>query len=73
VLWDSGYAGSLDRDQITSCDRLEEIGPTVLSLVRDGSLRRDRANQARRWAERSWSWDVTVSEYEQRLERLVTR
>jgi len=73
VLWDPGYASSLDREQITSCDRLEDVAPTVLSLVRDGSRRRERADQARRWAERSWSWDVTVSEYERRLERLVSR
>jgi glycosyltransferase involved in cell wall biosynthesis len=73
VLWDPGYASSLDREQVTSCDRLEEIAPTVLSLVRNASGRRERADQARRWAERSWSWDVTVHEYERRLVRLVGR
>jgi D-inositol-3-phosphate glycosyltransferase len=73
VLWDPGYASSLDREQVTACDRLEEIAPTVLSLVRDGSRRRELADRARRWAERSWSWDVTVREYERRLERLVSR
>ncbi|HTS83147.1 MAG TPA: glycosyltransferase family 4 protein [Myxococcaceae bacterium] len=73
VLWDPGYVASLDRDQVASCDRLEEIGPTVLSLVRDAARRRERADQARRWAERSWSWDATVGEYERRFERLVSR
>jgi D-inositol-3-phosphate glycosyltransferase len=73
VLWDDGYAESLDRDQVTSCDTLDQIAAAVLGLAGDARARDQRGRQAREWAEQKWSWDATVSEYERLFQRVLAR
>jgi D-inositol-3-phosphate glycosyltransferase len=73
VLWDDGYAESLDRDQVTSCDTLDQIAAAVLGLVTEARAREQRGRQAREWAKQKWSWEVTVSEYERLFQRVLVR
>jgi len=73
VLWDDGYAESLDRDHVTSCDTLDQIAAAVLGLVGDARAREERGRQAREWAAQTWSWDITVSEYERLFQRMLAQ
>jgi D-inositol-3-phosphate glycosyltransferase len=65
LLWDPGYAGSLDRDVVAGCDTIAELGPTVVSLATDEVLRARLSRAGRAWTESKWSWDATVAAYEQ--------
>ena len=64
VLWDPGYAGSLDRSVVAACDSIAELGATVQSLALNATRRSELARTAREWTERKWSWDATVRAYE---------
>ncbi len=71
VLWDAGYATSLDRSAVRACETLEEIGPAVRALVADAEGRAELSRRARRWAIERWSWETTVLAYERIFTGLV--
>jgi len=72
LLWDEGYDGWLPRDAVAACDRLDEIAPAVRALVDDAAARRRLAAAGRAWAASRWSWDATVSAYEDLYGELLT-
>ena len=65
LLWDPGYAGSLDRSVVAACDTIEALGPAVRALATDDVLRARLSRAGRAWTESKWSWDATVAAYEQ--------
>jgi glycosyltransferase involved in cell wall biosynthesis len=65
LLWDPGYAAWLDRDAVAACDTIEQLGAAVRSLATTESLRGRLSRAAREWTERHWSWEATVTAYEQ--------
>jgi glycosyltransferase involved in cell wall biosynthesis len=71
LLWDPGYADSLDRSIVAACDSLDQLGPTIQSLASNAVLRRQLAQAGRDWAERKWSWAATVAAYEALYEDLT--
>jgi glycosyltransferase involved in cell wall biosynthesis len=68
LLWDSGYAGSLDRGVPASCDTLAELGQALETLASNPEARADLSRRARLWAEERWSWEATASSYERLYE-----
>ena len=65
LLWDPGYAGSLDRSVVAACDTIDALGPAVRALATDEVLRARLSRAGRAWTESKWSWDATVAAYEQ--------
>jgi D-inositol-3-phosphate glycosyltransferase len=65
LLWDPGYAGSLDRSVVAACDTIDALGPAVRALATDDVLRARLSRAGRAWTESEWSWDATVAAYEQ--------
>ena len=65
LLWDPGYAGSLDRSVVAACDTIDALGPAVRALATDDVLRARLSRAGRAWTESKWSWDATVAAYEQ--------
>ena len=64
ILWDSGYATSLDRNVVAAADTIETLGVTLTSLATNEALRHRLARDGRAWAERHWSWEATADAYE---------
>jgi glycosyltransferase involved in cell wall biosynthesis len=64
ILWDPGYAASLDRSVVAACDSVGELAAAVRALAIDESYRGFLAREGRVWAERRWSWETTAQEYE---------
>jgi D-inositol-3-phosphate glycosyltransferase len=71
ILWDPGYAESLDRSIVAACDSLDQLGPTIQALATNALLRRQLAQAGRDWTERTWSWAATVAAYEALYDRLT--
>jgi glycosyltransferase involved in cell wall biosynthesis len=65
LLWDPGYAASLDRSIVAACDTVAELPETLRRLATDSALRASLSCAGRAWAEAHWSWDATVRAYEQ--------
>jgi D-inositol-3-phosphate glycosyltransferase len=64
ILWDAGYASSLDRGVVVACDGVEQIEGAVRSLAVNEALRHRLSRDGRAWAERHWSWEATAQAYE---------
>jgi glycosyltransferase involved in cell wall biosynthesis len=64
ILWDPGYATSLDRGVVAACDTVEQLAGAVRSLAVDDAFRCRLAREGRAWAERHWSWQATARAYE---------
>ena len=64
ILWDPGYATSLDRNVVSACDTVDELAHAVNALAANEGLRRRLARDGRAWAERRWSWEATARDYE---------
>jgi D-inositol-3-phosphate glycosyltransferase len=73
LLWDPGYAASLDRDVVAACDSTTELAETVARLAQDAALRERLSSAGRAWAEQHWSWDATVRAYEQLYSDVMTQ
>ena len=71
ILWDSGYASSLDRSVVAACDTVDQIAGAVRSLATNEALRRQLSRDGRAWAERRWSWQATAHAYEQLYAEVV--
>jgi glycosyltransferase involved in cell wall biosynthesis len=63
LLWDSGYAGSVDRDEVVAVDSLDELAGAAAALARDADRRKVLGCRGRQFAEQHWSWDRTVDRY----------
>jgi D-inositol-3-phosphate glycosyltransferase len=63
ILWDPGYATSLDRGVVAACDTVDGIAGAVQSLAANESLRHRLSRDGRAWAERHWSWEATAAAY----------
>ena len=64
LLWDNGYAGSVDRDALVAVDSLDELGASRGQSSRSlPSVERRSATVSREFALRNWSWDSTVEHY----------
>lgn len=50
----------------------DALAATLIALLRDDPRRRAMAVSARRWVERSWSWDGIVDGFARELDELVT-
>lgn len=64
ILWDPGYATSLDRSVVAACDSVDQLATAVATLAVNDGLRSRLAREGRAWAERRWSWDATARDYE---------
>jgi glycosyltransferase involved in cell wall biosynthesis len=64
LLWDAGYSRLLPKELVGACDRFDEIKPRVAELANNGIRRAALGAAGRRWAQGHWSWDATVSAYE---------
>jgi glycosyltransferase involved in cell wall biosynthesis len=71
ILWDPGYAASLDRSVVAACDSVDELAGAVKSLATNAALRQRLSRDGRAWAERTWSWDATARAYELIYEELA--
>jgi len=65
ILWDPGYASSLDRNVVAACDSVSDLAESVRSLTTNEALRRRLSREGRLWAERRWSWHATARAYEE--------
>jgi D-inositol-3-phosphate glycosyltransferase len=63
LLWDSGYAGSVDRDALVAVDSLEDLGHAAARLAVTPELRAALGHRSREFALRNWNWDSTVERY----------
>jgi glycosyltransferase involved in cell wall biosynthesis len=64
LLWDQGYARALPKELVGACDRVDDIRQRFTELVNDDQCRSALAAAGRHWAERHWTWDATVADYE---------
>lgn len=69
VLWDPGYASTLDRDIVEAVDSVAGLGGAVRRLVQDPERRAALAEAGRSWALRMWSWSAACARYEDLFER----
>jgi D-inositol-3-phosphate glycosyltransferase len=63
ILWDSGYAGSVDPDALIAAPSLDDLRQAASRLASSPELREEFGRRARDFAVRNWSWDVTVDRY----------
>jgi D-inositol-3-phosphate glycosyltransferase len=63
LLWDSGYAGSVDRNAVVAVDSLEGLGQAAVRLAVTPELRQEFGDRSREFALRNWNWDSTVEQY----------
>jgi rhamnosyl/mannosyltransferase len=63
LLWDSGYAGSVDRDALIAVDSLEDLGRAAAQLAVTPERRHEFGVRSREFALRHWNWDSTVGCY----------
>ena len=63
VLWDDGYAGSLDAEAVVALRSLKEIGAAIDRLVTSPVERARRGEISRAFAITHWSWESTVASY----------
>jgi D-inositol-3-phosphate glycosyltransferase len=63
LLWDDGYAGSVDRDAVLAVDSLPELALAADHLATRAALRDEWRARSRAFAERHWSWDVAVARH----------
>lgn len=63
LLWDSGYAGSIDRDALIAVSSLEDLERAAARLAVDVRLREELGQRSREFALRNWNWDTTVERH----------
>jgi D-inositol-3-phosphate glycosyltransferase len=63
LLWDDGYAGSIDRDSVLACATLTDLGVAVQELALDPASRAELSRRGRTEVDRRWSWDATAAAY----------
>jgi len=63
LLWDSGYAGSIDRSAVVAADSLEDLGQAAAKLAVAPESREEFGRRSREFALRNWNWDSTVERY----------
>ena len=63
LLWDAGYAGSVDRDAVIAVDSLDELSRAANALAASTAQRARAGQSARAFAAANWSWDWTVQQY----------
>lgn len=63
LLWDSGYAGSVDRDTVVAVETLGELEHAAAEVAANLEHRRDLAETAREYALRNWTWDSAVQRH----------
>ncbi|MCI0434456.1 MAG: glycosyltransferase family 4 protein [Gemmatimonadetes bacterium] len=71
LLWDDGYAESLDREIVAAANTLDELSSTVLRLVGDPEERAMCAHAQRLWAETHWRWQRTIDRYASLYRELI--
>ena len=64
LLWDDGYAASLDARVVAAYDSIEHVDSTLMRLLAEECWRSELAAAGRQWAVDQWSWNATVSAYE---------
>ena len=63
LLWDSGYAGSVDRDDVVAADTLADLASAAVEVAADSELRRRLGSASREYAIRNWSWESAVQRH----------
>jgi D-inositol-3-phosphate glycosyltransferase len=63
LLWDSGYGGSVDREAVMGARSLEDLAQAAVGLATNPELRERLGYRSREFAERNWSWDITVDRH----------
>ena len=63
LLWDSGYAGSVDREALFAVDSLEDLGRAAAKLAVTPALREESGRRSREFAVGNWNWDSTAARY----------
>lgn len=63
LLWDSGYAASVDREAVLGADSLEDLAQAACRLAEDPRLREAFGHRARDFALKNWNWEITVSRH----------
>ncbi|HEU5258361.1 MAG TPA: glycosyltransferase family 4 protein [Vicinamibacterales bacterium] len=63
ILWDEGYAGSVDRNAVVAVASLEELRQAAVRLAIAPGLREEFGCRSREYALRNWSWDSTVERH----------
>jgi len=63
VLWDPGYAASIDRDAVAACDSLDDLAGEVLALIANPHRRAELSRRGLEHARKRWSWEATARSY----------
>ena len=63
VLWDPGYAASIDRDAVAACDSLDDLAGEVLALIANPHRRVELSRRGLEHARKRWSWEATARSY----------
>jgi glycosyltransferase involved in cell wall biosynthesis len=63
LLWDSGYAGSVDRESVIAAETLQELAAAADRLAVSSTLRQTWSATSRTFAVTNWNWDTTVERH----------
>src|SRR5262245_30308442 len=63
ILWDEGYAGSVDRNALVAVASLDELRQAAVRLAITAGIRQEFGRRAREHALRNWNWDSTVERH----------
>ena len=63
LLWDAGYAGSVDQEAVMAVSSLDELSRVADELARSAERRADAGRCARTFAAANWNWDWTVQQH----------
>jgi glycosyltransferase involved in cell wall biosynthesis len=63
VLWDDGYAASVDRGAVLAACSLEALAREATTIAASSSLRAEYGARAREFAVAHWRWGATVDQY----------
>ena len=71
VLWDSGYAGSVDRGAVSAAASLDELDRHSAMLAKSAELRSEFGRRSRDFALANWNWNTTVDRHLQLFQSAV--
>jgi glycosyltransferase involved in cell wall biosynthesis len=63
LLWDSGYAGSVDPGAVIAAGSLADLSRAARSLAENAVLRDQQGLASRAYAAQHWNWDVTIERH----------
>jgi glycosyltransferase involved in cell wall biosynthesis len=71
LLWDDGYARWMPRTLVAAVETVAEVVPRLDALAVDEGARATMGAVGREWAVRHWSWEATVSAYEELYREVI--